>query len=75
MSLMEHRYVCTCVRTHTVAVFSVSHSLVQRGQFTITHGFDGTLLGAVTAGFSPVHSLREGLQQVRPQRTVVWCCG
>lgn len=62
--------------THcTVLVCAISHALLQSGQFTITHGFDGALLGAVTSGFSPVHSLMEGLLQVHPttdSRVVPW---
>ena len=61
--------------TSTVLVCAISPALMQSGQFTITHGFDGALLGAVTSGFSPVHSLTEGLQQVCPQQTDVWCPG
>ena len=37
---------------------------VERGRFQITHGFDGFLMGTVTAGMAPVGSMWEGLVQV-----------
>lgn len=36
---------------------------VERGRFQITHGFDGFLMGTVTAGMAPVGSMWEGLVQ------------
>lgn len=61
---MEYR--CVCAHTCTMWRYLLPSWLVQRGQFTITHGFDGVLLGVVAAGFSPAHSLAEGLWQVCP---------
>ena len=37
---------------------------VERNSFQITHGFDGFLLGVITAGMGPVHSSWEGTAQV-----------
>ena len=37
---------------------------VERGQFAITHGFDGFLVGTLTTGFAPVHNTWNKLIQV-----------
>lgn len=37
---------------------------VERGVFQITHGLDGFLLGTVTAGVSPTHTVWDALTQV-----------
>ena len=39
---------------------------VERGQFLITHGFYGFMLGTVTAGMSPVYHWCTAITQV-------WC--
>lgn len=37
---------------------------VERRRFIITHGLDGFMLGNLTAGMSPVHSIWEAITQV-----------
>ena len=52
------------------SVFEVGHVArdicrgVERGQFLITHGFDGFILGTVTAGMSPVYHWCTAVTQV-----------
>ena len=38
---------------------------VERGQFQINHGFDGFILGTVTAGMAPVYHVSEAITQVQ----------
>lgn len=44
---------------------------VEYGNFQITHGLDGFMLGNLTAGMSPVHNMWDGAKQV----CILDCCG
>lgn len=46
--------------------FSLTHLHTQQGNFNSSVGPDGYMLSAVTCGMSPVTSITEGLQQVKP---------
>lgn len=49
----------------------LSSLLLQQGNFNCSVGPDGYMLSALTCGMSPVTSITEGLQQVKPWTS---CC-
>ena len=45
---------------------------VEQGQFLITHGMDGFIVGTLTAGMSPVHSSWTAVTQVQTCMDMCW---